>query len=564
MSEYLLTFHEDSSANATLFKDGNILFAAAEERFSRTKHQGGFPARCLRYITDSLGIPLDRIDIIICGNKYHPLPRIAWDNFPSFEHPFLGVSQKISLFYQHLIFRSPLIASCVERFNRRQLRRKFSKDVLLSDHHFAHAYSAYMTSGFEDALIITGDNYGDGISAAVFDGTENQCRRLYCSSALNSPGQFYGELAQLIGFHPLMAGKMTGLAARGDSSKAYGIVKDLFSLTKTKKDFCLPFFLFKSSRRGLYRALRRFSPEDIAAAAQKRFEDIMIEYVAEAVRCTHKSRVALAGGIFGNVLLNQRIAGLQEVDEIFIHPGMNDHGISLGVGLQYLAEQQGRKPFRLSNIYFGPEYTAAEMESAIKRTGIPHTYEHGIEAKVAELLAQGHVVARFNGKLEYGPRALGNRSILYQTTDPSVNEWLNRRLHRSEFMPFAPVTLSEHADRCYMKLDKCRYTAQFMTISADCTDYMKKTSPGVVHIDGTARPQILYRHANPSFYTILERYYQKTGIPSLINTSFNMHGEPIVTSPEDALRSFQQGNLDYLAMGKYLLKHPSISEKQGM
>jgi carbamoyltransferase len=158
--------------------------------------------------------------------------------------------------------------------------------------------------------------------------------------------------------------------------------------------------------------------------------------------------------------------------------------------------------------------------------------------------------------MEYGPRALGNRSILYQTTDKTVNDWLNKRLKRTEFMPFAPVTLREYAGRCYKNIVGAESPSQFMTITFDCTDWMKEHCPAVVHIDGTARPQIIDRDVNPSYYRILDEYRKITGIPSIVNTSFNMHDEPIVCSPADALRSFRDGRLDYLAIGNFLIEHP--------
>ena len=159
--------------------------------------------------------------------------------------------------------------------------------------------------------------------------------------------------------------------------------------------------------------------------------------------------------------------------------------------------------------------------------------------------------------MEYGPRALGNRSILYQPNDVKVNDWLNDKLKRTEFMPFAPVTMSDHANRCYKNLKGLEYTAKFMTIAVDCTDFMKETSPGVVHVDGTARPQLVSRDDNSSYYEIIEEYYKITGIPGIINTSFNMHEEPIVCSPEDASRAFIQGKLDYLAIGPFLVFYPA-------
>jgi carbamoyltransferase len=178
------------------------------------------------------------------------------------------------------------------------------------------------------------------------------------------------------------------------------------------------------------------------------------------------------------------------------------------------------------------------------------------------LLAEGHVVARFTGKMEYGPRALGHRSILYQTTDPSINDWLNAHLLRTEFMPFAPATLQEYADECYVGLDGARDSARYMTITFNCTERMREQSPGVVHVDGTARPQILDPETAPDFYKITVAYHQLTGIPSLINTSFNMHGEPIVCTPDDALRSFNEGKLDYLAIGNWLVANPELKNNR--
>jgi carbamoyltransferase len=158
--------------------------------------------------------------------------------------------------------------------------------------------------------------------------------------------------------------------------------------------------------------------------------------------------------------------------------------------------------------------------------------------------------------MEYGPRALGNRSILYQTADKSVNDWLNKKLSRPGYMPFAPVTLFEFKDICYKNINGAEHAAKFMTIALDCTEWMKQVSPGVVHVDGTARPQLLKEEDNPGYYKILKEYQRITGIPSLINTSFNMHQEPIVCSPEEAIRTFLEAELDYLAINRFLVKNP--------
>jgi carbamoyltransferase len=214
-------------------------------------------------------------------------------------------------------------------------------------------------------------------------------------------------------------------------------------------------------------------------------------------------------------------------------------------------------------VYQGPEYTDEQLKEAIESEGLEYTHCDDVEAEIAALIADNHVVARFNGRMEYGPRALGNRSILYPAQDPDVNQWLNHRLGRTEFMPFAPATLFEDRSECYLNTEGAEFTAHFMTITFDCTPRMKQQCPAAVHVDGTARPQFVSSESNPSFYRILKEYKKLTGISSVINTSFNMHEEPIVCTPADAIRAFTLGNLDYLAMGDFLVRSPSLeSESQ--
>jgi len=214
----------------------------------------------------------------------------------------------------------------------------------------------------------------------------------------------------------------------------------------------------------------------------------------------------------------------------------------------------------LRHVNFGNAYDDKEIAQAIERAGLQANHAPGtIEEQVAEKLSQGKVVARFNGAMEYGPRALGNRSILYQPGDPSVNDWLNELLRRTEFMPFAPSSLFEKADELYKRTEGATNTARFMTITFSCKPRMAKTCAGVVHVDNTARPQLVRREDNPSYYRIIEEYFKRTGVPTIINTSFNIHEEPIVRSPDDAIRAFLDSKLDYLAMGDFLIKGPGGS-----
>jgi carbamoyltransferase len=291
-------------------------------------------------------------------------------------------------------------------------------------------------------------------------------------------------------------------------------------------------------------------------------EEIGIQFIQYWLRKTGIRSIAVAGGVFSNVKFNQRVHELPEVDYFFVHPAMDDSGLAVGGALAALVDESGADPKslcqRLKNVYFGTSYTDEEIRRSIEAFGFEATRESNITDVIAKLLAEGHVVARFTGRMEYGPRALGHRSILYQTTDPSINDWLNERLLRTEFMPFAPATLQEYADECFEGLDGARDSARFMTITFNCTEKMRAQSPGVVHVDGTARPQILDPETAPDFYKIAMAYHKLTGIPSLINTSFNMHGEPIVCTPDDALRSFKDGRLDYLAIGDWLVVNPEL------
>jgi carbamoyltransferase len=254
--------------------------------------------------------------------------------------------------------------------------------------------------------------------------------------------------------------------------------------------------------------------------------------------------------------MNQRIMELPGVEQVFVFPNMGDGGVGVGAALWVASQRDRRKPELLRNVFLGPGFREDEYEAALKNHDVAYTKSSHIEADVADLLADGKVVARFDGPMEFGPRALCNRSILCQGIDPSINKWLNDRLKRTEFMPFAPISLEKEAGKLYENVDRARDAAQFMTITMDCTPQMKKQSPAAVHVDGTARPQLVSPDVHPSVHDILTRYYAKTGIPSLINTSFNMHEEPIVCSPDDAVRGFLAGRLDALAIGRYLALAP--------
>jgi carbamoyltransferase len=550
---HLLAIHEDTNSSLALLEDSRVLFAAAEERFTRNKFQHGMPERCLSYVREAHGKDLRNADVLVAGNPTHFLARLP-GFLPEEEHDLFGPMQKAYLSFQDLLPASPVLRTASTTLSAAALRLKIGRKVHFVDHHTAHGYSAYMTAGFPECVTVSADNMGDGFAAKVFDCSDGTCRELYGSSAVKSPGQFYGEITQLLGFHVLMAGKVTGLAAYSDWRPAYPLVSRLFSLSRDGRDFDVAPLWPRSRSRGIFADLSRFSPGEISAATQRRFEDVMVGYVKAAVAATGRRKVALAGGIFANVKLNQRIMELPEVDEVFIHPAMSDQGIAMGAALHYLAHNQGLKPYSIDHVYFGPSYGEEEIGSALEANKLVYTRPADMEAVVAKALVESKVVARFFGAMEYGPRALGHRTVMYRPDDWNVNIWLNRNLKRSEFMPFAPVTLAEHAAECYINIDKAAHAARYMTMCFDCTEPMARTCSGVVHVDGTARPQVIDRETDPAYHRIVELFYKETGIPSVINTSFNMHGEPIVCTPEDAIEAFLDSKMDYLAIGPFLVE----------
>jgi carbamoyltransferase len=377
------------------------------------------------------------------------------------------------------------------------------------------------------------DGGGDAVSAKAFRVRDGRVAELSKVPSFDSLGAFYSYITQICGFKAgRHEGKITGLAAHGEPKYV-----DLFDSLLTFRDggfVNVGGLFFHSAVEEIRRRLPEdFDRADLSASVQAHAERLVLAYVSHWLEHDGSTDVALAGGLFGNVRINQKVHELPNVQRCFVHPGMSDAGMGVGAALAAYYESQPLPSLDtscLEDVYLGPSFTDAEIEGA--------------------------VVARFDGRMEYGPRALGNRSILYRPDDPSVNDWLNEALGRTEFMPFAPATLAETADRCFIGIEGAERTSRFMTITFDCTPWMKENCPGVVHVDGTARPQVVRREDNPSYYRIIEEYGRLTGVPVIINTSFNMHEEPIVCSPKDALRAFILGHLDYLAIGPFLVKNP--------
>ena len=549
--ETILAINDGHDANVTLARGDDILLSASRERFSRKKFQGGFPVEIMRYMRSEMGVSPQAIDRIIFTNRLNFVHRFFPSHFQYYQHDYFSKAQVAYLLYQDLFRRIPGVRGLCNWAGRIKYRGYFKRKPLFIDHHLAHALSAYYFSGIHHALIVTADNLGDGLAATVYLGKEQRVQRLKGIGCLHSPGQFYGEMTQLIGFDPLKhAGKTTGLAARGDWRKYYALMEQLFAARGNGNLHMAPVYRpFRGAR--LKRQLKGARIEDIAAAAQKRLEDVMLAFVRHFLAATGARALVLAGGVFANVRLNQVLAEQTDIDAIYIHPGMTDAGLSMGAYAWYRVCRQGRLPAFLPHVYLGPAPGPLAEHPAAQRYRI--TQPQNLPLAIAQCLQQGKVVAVCRGAMEYGPRALGNRSILFRPDDPSVNDWLNHKLKRTEFMPFAPTLLAEDADELLFANKATALSDRFMTITFRTRPLLQQKAPAIIHLDGTVRPQVLRRQDNPFYYQVIETFKRLTGIPCVLNTSFNMHEEPIVMTADDALRAFEQAQLDVLVVNDCLV-----------
>lgn len=568
-----------SDAGACIVKNGRIISAINEERMNRVKLFYGLPQMSIDWVLNDAGIAMKDIDVIVTqgycededgvefvdhglrsdvsrmGDKFREAKeRVERSSLPrGLKRTVLKEIDDRHRHEKHVIFERNI--GLVRQF------KKFKRPVKIVEHHISHAASAYYTSGWDDCYILTADGWGEMESNIICRGREGRLKKIASSNSFDSLGYFYGSVTKALGFIPHRhEGKVLGLAALGKADKVMPWMRGMVSYNSSKRAFEGGFegglYAAKFENPRLEETVRKYRREDVAAGVQKVLEDAVLQYVEDMV--PEGANLAVAGGIFANVLLNQKIRERTSVKDLYVYPQMGDGGLSAGSALYYDALMRRPKPAELGSLYLGPGYSDKEIRSEIVKFGYPYKHYEDIESKIAELIVDDNCVMRFTGKMEYGPRALGNRTILYGTGDRTVNDWLNKALRRSEFMPFAPATLWEEAKRCYKRIGRFRERALHMTTTFDCTGWMKKKSPGVVHVDGTARPQLVSRASNPSFHKVLSRYYRLTGNPSLINTSFNMHEEPIVCSPNDALRAFQDSGLKYLAIGSFIVVNDKV------
>ena len=580
----ILGIYDDHNCGCAIVENGTIIAAIEEERLSRIKfHNGttedGPPVLSLKKVMEMTGSNRDNLDRVAVAIEPPAdlLREVLRDLFLKQRvprwllHSFFSKSIRWDRYYLlypywYNWYRIQKIKAMLKRHGLSHLPVDFI------DHHTAHAASAYYTGGHDRALIVTLDGQGDGLSGTTSVGENGVLRRVDAVSSFQSIGLFYNLITWMLGFKPNRhEGKITGLAAYGDPKRTEDVYAGFFRMENHEFQYELAkkvlhhayphrsnYPKFVDATHGIFDS---FTPEDIAAGVQDTSEKCIRDYVScqlEQQSDEDGMNVCLAGGVFANVKINQRVAEIPGVRSVYVFPSMGDGGLCAGAALKsyydHCPEERSLiSQRRISDVYLGPSYTEREIEESLKAAALRIEYVEDIEDRIGQILADGHVVARFNGRMEYGPRALGNRSILYQPTDPTVNDWLNKKLKRTEFMPFAPSTLMETDEQLFIDVCPNRFPAEFMTITFDCTEKMQTSCPATVHVDATARPQLVSAETNESYYRIIKAYQKRTGLSTVINTSFNMHEEPIVCSPDDAIRAFKLGHLDFLAIHQFLI-----------
>lgn len=557
----VLGIADNHDAGAALLIDGVVVAAVSEERLDRVKNSGAFPHLSIQKVLDLAGITSAEVESIVVGTTFTPAAPLRL--MRELHHRLKDDATQFS----YLLHLYILYQVAIKRLKLEPLEQILSTPVVrkqlgslgrharlhFEDHHTAHAATAALTSPFDPALVFTLDAMGDGTSVTVHRAEGGKLTPLYRQSGRAAINTYYSRVTEYLGFKPLRhEGKITGLAAYGQAPAA------LLEHMAGQLRFVGPGFstidYFSPAQKTdpFYRFLGRYTREEIAAALQQNLETQVCRFVAYWCDKTGLKDVALAGGVFANVKLNQRIHALPQVRGIHIYPHMSDGGLAAGGAMRLAQRVTHARPSPMPTAYLGPDIGEKDAAAALTAAGIAYSRPENMAEAAATLLAEGKVVARAAGRLEWGPRALGNRSILYRPDDKSVNAWLNHHLKRTEFMPFAPSTLAEAADACYVGLEGARDAARFMTLCFDCTPKMKREGAGVVHVDGTARPQLVRQEDNPAFHALIAAFERKTGLSSVINTSFNMHEEPIVADAADAVRGWLDADLDALILGPFL------------
>jgi carbamoyltransferase len=551
-------FYHDSAA--ALLRDGEIVAACQEERLSRKKHDSGFPSRAVRYVLKEGGISPDQLDAV----GFYDKPLLKFERMLStyvatFPRSFSSFRKAIPVWLHEKLWVPSLI--------RKELA-PYKGPILFAEHHMSHAASCFLVSPFEEAAILTVDGVGEWATATFATGRGTDIQMFKEIRFPHSLGLLYSAFTYYLGFKVNSAEyKVMGLAPYGKPVHYDRIMKEMVQLNEdgsfklNMKYFSYDYGLTMTNGRfddffgGPPRKPETWMTErefDIAASVQKVCEEVVLRMTRYIHKETGLTNLCMAGGVALNCVANGRVIRETPFKSLFVQPAAGDAGGAVGVAhYLYNTIEKKARTRAWTHAYLGPAYGDAEIQEYLDGQGAKYRVLSDAELVqgTARLLSEGNVVGWFQGRMEFGPRALGGRSILADPRDPKMRDTLNMKIKfREGFRPFAPSVLADKASE-WFDID-C--DSPYMLLVAQVRDG-KRVIPSVTHVDGSARLQTVTRKESPLYYDVIAEFGRITGVPVIINTSFNVRGEPIVCTPHDAYLCFMRTNMDHLVLGHFLL-----------
>jgi carbamoyltransferase len=580
-------------AAAALLQNGQLVAAAEEERFSRIKHDFGFPVQAIKFCLESGNIRSEDLDYVVFFEKpFRKLDRILASVLQTYPQSWK-------------VFRESMISWIVDKMwvastLQSELGVERSK-ILFSEHHLSHAASAFLCSPYEEAAILTVDGVGDWVTATCGVGKGNEIRRTKHIEFPHSLGLLYSAFTAFLGFEVNEGEyKVMGMAPYGKPRYADKVWKVVRQDSDGSFSLDMDYFTFHYSTDRMYsrkmvelfgeprpREMAFFTEAtgfpkyfgeppanyselcrvnehyaDIAASIQHVTEELLLGMARNLQKETGQKKLCMAGGVALNSVANSRILRETDFDEIYIQPAAGDSGAAVGAALWAYNSLLGKpRTFCMKHAYWGQSYSDADILSFLTASNIKHRHVENDDAlldQTVERLTSGKVVGWYQGRFEWGPRALGNRSILADPRNPGMKDIVNSKIKfREPYRPFAPSVLAERAED-YFELPNAtqQYPARYMLYVTPVKPDRRRNLPAVTHEDGTARLQTVFREENPRYYGLIERFGNATGVPVVLNTSFNLRGEPIVTTPANAFSTFSRSEMDSLVLGNFIVDKP--------
>jgi carbamoyltransferase len=552
-----INYSQMHDSSACLVRDGELVFAVAEERISRIKHDARFPQNAIRACLDFGRVKAEQLHEVCFGWQVagaafrHDLKCYATGKMPAtYVNGLNSTLHFMSMWHQESGAKQ-----FTQIFGATKARMRFV------GHHQAHALSAYSYSGFEDAAVVVMDGRGAWEATSIWHGRDGRLEHVLTIPFPDSVGYFYSEFTEYLGFHRNSdEWKVMGLAPYGKPGldlRAFMDAEGAPYKVHSRK-------LVANGAAPFTEMVRLFGPrripeseiderhKDVAYAVQDACEIAMMSVVKMAIDKTKSRHVCLAGGVALNSKANGKIVASGMVDKFFVQPAASDDGVALGAAVAPYMDGGGRLPMKaMRHAYLGPQFDDEAIESALRTYKLKYALLSDVAETAAELLSNGKILGWFQGRMEFGPRALGSRSILADPRDPEMNAKVNNAVKfREWWRPFAPSMKKEAAGE-YLESAS---DSPFMILTAQVRPEMRAVIPSVTHVDGSARPQTVEKEINPLYWRLIDEFGKRTGVPVIMNTSFNLRGEAIVHTPTDAIRTFFSSGMDALVIGSFLVE----------